>query len=253
MAKIVAPRLRRKCALLLIALALSGAHAPAFVETIPWRPDIRFSRTSVDDDVRSILRSLLRANGLSAIFRPGVEDPISLRFDKVPPRRAFEQLMIEQGLANQYNPETRTVTIYKDAAVNFDPPERVLIVLTHTRYPALREMLVRFELGLDGVAFDAATNTVSLKGLSDRVKEITTLFNQVEAAAAQRIESDQALIKQQQAARRDQLEADTYAEIANAKVRVIPLRFASVGETTRQFHGRSITFPGISDTLKAIT
>ena len=48
------------------------------------------------------------------------------------------------------------------------------------------------------------------------------------------------------------MEANTYAEIANAKVRVIPLRFASVGETTRQFHGRSVTVPGISDTLKAI-
>jgi type II secretory pathway component GspD/PulD (secretin) len=252
LARIVAWRLRRKCARLAIVIALLGVSAPAFADSIPWRPDVRFSRTSVDDDVRSILRSLLRANGLSAIFRPGVEGPISLRFDKVRPGQAFEQLMTERGLAYEYNSDTRTVTVYKDAAVNFDPPERVFIALTHTRYPALREMLVRFGLGLEGVAFDSATSTVSVKGRSDRVKEITALINQVETAASLRIETDQAAIKQQQAARRDQLEANTYAEIANAKVRVIPLRFASVGETTRQFHGRSVTVPGISDTLKAI-
>ncbi len=171
--RIVAPRLRRNCARIVIAGILLSLSGPAFAETIPWRPDVRFSRTSVDDDVRSILRSLLRANGLSAIFRPGVEGPISLRFDKVPPRQAFEQLMTERGLAYEYNPGTRTVTVYKDAAVNFDPPERVFIALTHTRYSALKDMLVRFGLGLEGVAFDSATNTVSLKGRSDRVKEIT--------------------------------------------------------------------------------
>ena len=84
------------------------------------------------------------------------------------------------------------------------------------------------------------------------MKEITALINQVETAASLRIETVRAAIKQHQAARRDQLEANTYAEIANAKVRVIPLRFASVGETTRQFHGRSVTVPGISDSLKTI-
>lgn len=238
--------------LIMAALAMLLAVRPALAETIPWRPEVRFSRTSVDDDVRSILRSVLRANGVSAIFRPGVEGPISLRFDKVPLRQAFEQLMTERGLAYEYNPDTRTVTIYKDAAVNFDPPERVFIALTHTRYSALKEMLVRFGLGLDGVAFDSATNTISIKGRSDRVQEITALINQVETAETKRIEKQQTARVQQQAARRDQMEADTYAEIANARVRVIPLRFANVGETTRQFHGKSVTVPGISETLKAI-
>jgi hypothetical protein len=94
LAQIVAWRLRRKCAQLAIALELFGIPAPAFADTIRCCADVRFSRTSLDDDVRS----LLRANRLTGIFRPGVEGPISLRFDKVRAGQAFKHLMTERGL-----------------------------------------------------------------------------------------------------------------------------------------------------------
>jgi len=235
----------------LLGLLLAGLPALAD-DDIPWRPDVRFSRTSVDDDIRSILRALLKTNGVSAIFRPGVEGPISLRFDDVEPSQAFEQLLTERGLAYEYNPDTRTVTIYKDAAVSFEPPGRTFISLSDTDFSAIRQMLTRFGLGLDGVAYDPATKTVSLHGRSDRIREIADLIGKVEDAARLRREKRREAIERDQAERRARMEADIYAELSSAEVKVIPLRFASVGQTQRQFQGRTVTVPGIAETLKAI-
>ncbi len=238
--------------LLFALLAAAPAARAAGADNIPWRADVAFSRTSVDDDIRSILRSLLRANGVSAIFRPGVEGVISLRFDNVSPKQAFEQLMTERGLDYEYNPATRTVTVYKNATVSFEPPTRSFVTLHEVRFDAIRQMLDRFGLGAEGIAFDAATNTVSIRGRPDRIAEITSLIAKVEEAARQRREQDKVDLDRSVAERRARIEADLYARQTNARVKVIPLRFASVGETTRMFHGRQVTTPGIAETLKAI-
>lgn len=248
---ISSPRIRLAAAALALLTATATAGFAADAD-IPWRPEIRFSRTSVDDDIRSILRALLKANGLSTIFRPGVEGPMSLRFDQVPPEQAFNQLLTERGLAYDYNPDTRTVTIYKDAEASFEPPGRQFIALSDTDFGAIRQMLVRFGLGLDGVEYDEATNTVSLHGRSDRIREIAELIGKVEDASRLRREKRRETIERDQAERRARIESDIYAELANAQVRVIQLRFATVGETQRQFQGRTVTVPGIADTLKAI-
>lgn len=245
-------RIRTIPILLLAWAALAAQPALAVDEDIPWRPDVRFSRTSVNDDIRAILRSLLQANDVSAIFRPGVEGAISLRFDDAVPKHAFDQLMTERGLAYDYNPTTRTVTVYKDADVSFEPPGRTFIALSDTDFGAIRQMLVRFGIGLDGVEYDRATNTVSLYGRGDRIREIAELIAKVEDAARLRREKRREALEREQIERRARLEAEIYAELASAQVRVIPLRFASVGETERQFQGRRVTIPGIAETLKAI-
>ena len=160
-----------------------------------------------------LLAALLRANGLSAIFRPGVEGAISLRFDNAPPKQAFEQLLTERGLAYEYNAATRTVTIYKDAAVSFEPPTRTFIALADTDFSAIRKMLIRFGIGLEGVEYDAATNTVSLHGRDDRIREIADLIAKVESAARARAEQRRAALERRKAERRAQIEADIYAEM----------------------------------------
>lgn len=234
------------------AATASAQTAAAFEEDIPWDPDLRFSRTSVDDDIRAILRSLLQANGVSAIFRPGVEGTISLRFDNAVPKQAFDQLMNERGLAYEYNPETRTATIYRDAAVSLEPPGRRFIALSDTDFGSIRQMLIRFGLGLDGVEYDGATNTVSLYGRADRIAEISELIAKVEDASRLRREKRRETIERDKVERRNRIEAEIYAEIAASQVRVIPLRFANVGESERVFHGRRVTVPGIAETLRAI-
>ena len=65
---------------------------------------------------------------------------------------------------------------------------------------------------------------------------------------------DQALAQTAQAAsaQRSDLERRMYADAMNVETRVFRLRFADVGPTTRNFHGRTITIPGVLDTLNAM-
>lgn len=237
--------------LLLGAMAPGGTNAQPGAD-IPWRDDVLYSRTSVEDDIRSVLRSILQSSGLSAYFRPGVQGSVSFRFDDVLPRHAFEQLMIEQGLGYEYNPATRTVTIFADSLDAAQAPRREFVTLAYSGFPAISTMLRRFGIGLDGIDYDAATRTVMIEGRPERIAEVTGLIARVEDAAAVRRQQAEEFAQKEQAQRRAEIEQQIYQQMLDADVQVIPLRFASVGATTRQFHGRTITVPGIEQTLQAM-
>lgn len=219
---------------------------------IPWRDDLRYSRTSVDDDIRSVLRSILRTAGISAIFRPGVRADVSLRFDDVLPRHAFEQLLIEQGLGYEYNTQTRTATIFMDSVEEDQAVRRQFVTLAHARFDDIRSMLTRFGIPTDGVAHDPATNTLLVQGRTDYLTEVIDLIARVEESERIRkdLAAEQTTLDRQR--RRAELEQNMYQQMLEADVKVIPLRFASVGQTTRRFHGTTVTVPGIETTLKAM-
>src|SRR5579875_783978 len=68
--------------LAVLALASAGrAFADDSAARIPWKPGATLTRTSVDDDVRGVLRAILSADGLSVLFRPGVDGKISFQFN----------------------------------------------------------------------------------------------------------------------------------------------------------------------------
>jgi len=238
-------------ALFTMLFLLSSAVA-AQTSRLPWNDEISYSRTSVDDDVRAVLRSILQTAGLSAFFRPGVDGAVSLRFDQVLPRHAFDQIITEQGLAWDYNPDTRTVTIFPEVGGNDATPRREFITLTHAGYPAIKTMLTRFGIGMEGVNYDAATRTVMIEGRGDRISELTALIARVEESAAIRRAQAEEYESRRLASRRAEIEEQMYRQAMEAEVKVIPLRFASVGATTRQFHGRSISVPGIEETLRSM-
>lgn len=237
---------------MLLLLAASAAAQSQSGQDIPWRDDLRYSRTSVDDDIRSVLRSILRTAGISAIFRPGVQADVSLRFDNVLPRHAFEQLLIEQGLGYEYNPQTRTATIFMDSAEADQVVRREFVTLTHARFDAIRSMLTRFGISTDGVAHDPATNTLLIQGRTEYLSEVTDLIARIEESerTRQELELEQAALDRKR--RRAELEQNMYQQMLDADVKVIPLRFASVGQTTRRFHGTTVTVPGIEQTLQAM-
>ena len=224
--------------LVLIVLLASPAVSQTQARSdIPWRDDLRYSRTSVDDDIRSVLRSILRTAGISAIFRPGVQAEVSLRFDDVLPRHAFEQLLIEQGLGYEYNAQTRTVTIFMDSAEADQVVRREFVTLTHARFDAIRSMLTRFGIATEGVAHDPATNTLLIQGRTEYLTEVTDLIARVEESERTRQELELEQVALDRKRRRAELEQSMYQQMLEADVKVIPLRFASVGQTTRRFHG----------------
>ncbi|MBV9736201.1 MAG: hypothetical protein JO209_09855, partial [Acidisphaera sp.] len=233
-------------ALLLLAAAPAGTEAPP----IPWRPGLTFSRTSVEDDVQSVLRALLAADGLSVIFLPGVQGKVSFNFRAMPLQAAFDQLIAEYGLHASYNPATQTVTIQpvggSGAAVHR------FVTLQNVDFLTLRQMLADFGLGTEGIAFDPATSMLSITGDSARVGQIADLVKALEDHFGS--QQAQALGDKQRSvdAQRSDLERQAYQDALNVQTRVFRLRFADVAPSSREFHGRTVTIPGILETLQAM-
>ena len=232
------------------------AQAPiqvAAAASIPWRPDTPFSRTSVDDDVRSVLRALLGAHGQSVIFRPGITGRVSFRFRDADPAAVFEQLIAENGLEASFNPATSTVTIGPArAAAPASTPNRRFIPLRDVNYQALRQMLANFGIGTDGISYDATTSMLGVTGDAQRIAQVGELVRALEEHFGAR--QDRTVEDRQRAVavQRSDLQRRSYEEAMNTQVRVFRLRFADVASTTRKFNGRSITVPGVLDTLQAM-
>lgn len=237
-------------AALFLGCLLGAAPGAAQEAPIPWRPDVTFSRTSVDDDVRSVLRALLGANGLSVIFRPGVEGKVSFNFRNMSPRSAFEQLVQEYDLRAGFNTATQTVTIAPGDGGG--GAVRRFITLQNVDWPSLRQMLVSFGIGIQGVVFDSSTSVIGVTGPASRVAQIEDLVKTLEAHHG--TQRDLATSETQRLAttQRSDFERRTYQDAMNVQTRVFRLRFADVGPSTRNFHGRSLTVPGILETLQAM-
>lgn len=225
--------------------------APA--ATIPWRPDVSFTRTSVDDDVRSVLRGLLGAHGLSVIFRPGISARVSFRFRDADPAAVFDQLIAENGLEAAFNPATSTVTIGPArATAAAATPNRRFIPLRDVNYQALRQMLTNFGIGAEGISYDATTSMLGVTGDAQRIAQVSELVRALDEHFGSR--QDRSVEDRQRAVavQRSDLQRRTYEDAMNTQVRVFRLRFADVASTTRQFNGRSVTVPGVLDTLQAM-
>ena len=204
---------------------------PAHADEIPWHAGKTFSRTSVDDDIRSVLRALIGDEGLSVIFRPGVEGKISFQFRDVAPETVFQQIVADYGLTGDYNPRAKTVTI-SPLKTGAGAVSRRFINLRTVEFSTVRDALVNFGLGLQGIAFDATTKTLAMAGDEQRLSQITDLVKTLEERTQPRINVD--------------------GEPANVETEVIRLRFADVGPSVRTFHGQRVTVPGILETLKTL-
>ena len=248
-------RPRRKTALLAsLLLWLCAAASPAAAQDaaadIPWKSGTRFSRTSVDDDVRSVLRAVLSADGLSVIFRPGVTGKVSFDFHDMSLQAAFEQLIAENSLQASYNAATRTVTV--GTAGGSADGLRHFITLQNVDWPSLRQMLVNFGIGTQGIVFDPATSTLGVTGDPTRLAQIADLVKTLEQHYGQQREQSLSETQLSASAQRSDYERHTYADALNVQTKVFRLRFADVGPTTRNFHGRTVTIPGILETLQAM-
>ena len=231
----------------MLSVAAPGRAAPPV--PIPWQAGSSFSRTSVDDDVRNVLRALLSANGMSVIFRPGITAKVSSRFKDADPGPAFEQLLAENGLEAAYNPTTRTVTIGPARPATAAAGQR-FVPLQGLEYASLRQMLVNFGIGTEGITYDPTLGMLSVSGDPARIAQITDLVKALEDHMSNR--QDRTLEAQQRsaAAQRTSVQTRAYQDVLNTQTRVFRLRFADVVPTVRQFHGRTVTVPGVLETLQ---
>lgn len=239
------------CLLALVCFArIAVAGSSDDLEQISWKPGVTFSRTSVDDDVRNVLRAVLGANGISVIFRPGVEGKVSLNFRNMPLQAAFEQLLQENGLRASYNPGRLTVTVMPGTGPG--GPTRKFITLRNVEWSSLRQMLTSFGIGTEGITFDPATSILSVTGPDARIAQTEDLVKTLERHYGERHEQELGDSQRAASAQRSDLERRVYQDAMNVQTKVFRLRFADVGPTTRNFHGRSVTIPGVLETLQAM-
>lgn len=218
---------------LCLGLALWPAAASAAVGDIPWNRSLTITRTSADDDIKNVFRSILQANGLSVAFGPAVRDTVSFHMEQVPIQQAFEQVIDQHHLTYSYNDATKTVFINAQSGGAGDAKNSAFITLNTVSYQDLVQAMNNLGLGLGGLKYDAASRMLAVSGDEARVKQVQTLVENLEAS-------------------RRRGGKDSAAILGPEEVKVIPLRFTDVGPSTRQFQGKTVTVPGIADTLKSV-
>lgn len=243
---------------------------------LPWQDGRTLEYNAVNQDLRILLRSIVRADGgFNVIIKPEVKGQVTVQFQNVPVAAAFNQVIEENNLDYTYSAGERTVTVFP--RTGREAVERGFVVPAIVNFGAIRRALVTHGLGTDGVSFDSASNTVSIRGEPDRVKDISDLIKQLDAAELQRVkirqdqeEKRQSIALQNEQAyaarvkadaerkkaeadrRRAEFEQKLYERMLDFKVKVIRLRFASVGATEKKFQDKTFEVPGIEDTLRKI-
>ena len=126
------------------------------------------------------------------------------------------------------------------------------VTLQNVEWGSLRQMLVSFGIGTDGVVYDPATSLLGITGDAARVGQVEDLVHTLEQHYGDQREQSLADTQRSASAQRSDFERQAYQDALNVQTKVFRLRFADVGPTTRNFHGRTVTIPGILETLQAM-
>lgn len=237
--------LRTMAVALLLLLTLAGGATSA-ESVLPWRPE-PFTKTVVEEDVKVVLQELITRNGQQVIFRPGVSAEITYEFDEVPLESAFRRILQEHSLGYSYDPANNTVTIFQQAesgALGGD-----VFTARHSSLEEIQRSLESFRLtNIEvSVVADPRTNSLLLQGPRGQVANLMRILEKIDEAHKKELEKE--LERKRMALERSTVESAL--ENSFMEVRVIPLRFASVGQSRTTFQGETITIPGIIDSLEA--
>jgi len=96
----------------MLGLTVWPFASPAGNANIPWDHSLIFERRSVDEDIRILLRTIVRATGLTAVFKPGVTGTITHRFRNIPVAGAFNMIVELYDLRYQYDAPAQRITFY---------------------------------------------------------------------------------------------------------------------------------------------
>ena len=87
--------------LLLAGFTIPGGTVIAWAEALIWK-DEKFDVTSWGADVRNVLTDLLKRNGKTAVFLPGVQGTVTFDFrnNPMPLEAAFNKVLAENNLTS---------------------------------------------------------------------------------------------------------------------------------------------------------
>jgi len=254
---------------------LIGQDAQA--DDLNWRSE-SFERVSVDEDVKNVLRGILRQNGQQVIFREGVEGSVTYEFENMSLRAAFNKLLIENSLEYVFDSSQNLVTVF---LASESKSSQAFVPLKHATPDQVRSAVDRFDLG-GSVTVDPDLKTAFIRGTPEQVKPLQDLIQRLDDAEGARVEARlsreretlerQKLIAEERlAAEEERLGAEKLAiaereardklarqqrlleQFARQEIKVIPVRYANVGDTTKVFsNDESVTVPGIDSTLRKL-
>ena len=174
---------------LIMTLMLGVALAQA---KLPWRPDSLITLTAQDEDIKDVLRTILRSNRMVAIFKGAVEGTVDLDEEDVPAQGIFNKLITEFELQFAYDEDTKTVTIQPQDVASVTPkaaaPVRDFVVPQYVNFTVIQAVLEKFGLGSEGITYDINSGTISLIGMASRIQDIKLLIEQLEKSAESRQE-----------------------------------------------------------------
>jgi type II secretory pathway component GspD/PulD (secretin) len=215
-------------------------------QRLPWPADSRVTIDAAEEDIKEVLRTILRTGNMAATFKGDVGGNIDILEEDVPPQAVFDRLINEYQLSYSYNAANRLVTIQPRLARAQGPTIiRRFVTPQFVSFEVVRSVLTNFGLGTDGVTFESRTGTISIQTTDARAADIISLIKELDEATGEKRLAELA-------AERADFERKVYRDLRNTEVKVIALRFASVGSTEKRFQGQSISVPGIEETLQAI-
>jgi len=212
---------------LLCLIFLSSNNIKAISETngdCYWRHDKTFTRTSFDEDIKDILKSLARLNNNTSItFGENVKGSITIEFKNKPLKTTFEYIInryhldyfCESGTIHVFNPSSTT-----DLLVQLDnlPVEEAMDVLKDFGFT---------KKGIKIIPHDK-TKTILLTGEPREIKNIQNILNVIESS-------------------RKKIQVGIKPEI-----RFFSLTYAKVDDTEINIGKKSVTVKGIVSILTEI-
>ncbi|MBF0384126.1 MAG: hypothetical protein HQL69_24190 [Magnetococcales bacterium] len=218
-------------------------HANA--DSIVWK-NITITKTTHEEDIRTLLSDFLEKNGNNVFFGPDVEGKVTFEFSDLPIRFAVKKILEEHNLFYMYEPITKTVSIYHK-----NPPVTDIYIPKFSKINTITTTLGRHGLLNNSVVVksDVLTNSIYLHGKKDKVDKLKTIINNIDDAVRIKAEKEieaKRLLEDKERQKKKLIQT-------NLIVEVIPLQYANVGTTTSTFQGEEVTAPGIIESLKAFT
>ena len=164
-----------------------------------------------------------------------MHDTVSFHLEGVPIEQAFEQLIDQHHLTYSYNPATKTVFINAASGGGAADAEECGVSSPCTPRPIRTwcRPMNNLRLGLGGLHYDAASQHAGdFRRCRPRQADPDPGGKSGSGAQARQYGGA--------------------ASLGPEEVKVIPLRFTDVGPSTRQFQGKTVTVPGIADTLRSV-
>ncbi|MBF0459884.1 MAG: hypothetical protein HQL87_00660 [Magnetococcales bacterium] len=250
--------------LLVVGLNVWGGFPLAWAEELKWKEEI-FDVTFVDADVRDVLTDVLKRNGKTAVFLPGVTGTVTFDFrsNPMPIEAAFNKILAENNLTHMFDAANKAVKVMPASASAISDD---LFTPKYSDLKSILDAFARFGLG-SGVTItaDHITNVLFFHGTQADVATLKRVATEIDESMqnmqARRLKDTEQQSKELEQQRlkhsvsveeqRAQLEKDKIEDERSVTVEVIPLRYTSVAPSTTSFLGEKITLPGILDSLRA--